>query len=631
MQLKTALLASAVVAALAGLSAYAVRSGDTVRTAAGARADGPVAHAHGVGTAQASAVAAPAHAMPSTAAELRHAAALKALTDTSSRPGARSAWSSGSSEQADRTGAADRARGLLAGVAAREVHLARNDAFNARNITIDRDGTEHVRMERSYRGLPVIGGDMVVHSRDGQLLAINQNANMRTTDRPDIRPGIDAARARAEAASHFDGRVAEIDPGQLVVYARNGVEPTLAYQVDVRGGRRDDQIPGSFSYFLDADDGRLLEAEDHLMAIAGTAKTINLGDVAIDTQWAKGGGYVFGPTGMTIQPDGYKLIDASRGNAQTFDAGNAQSTYSASLAVDADNVWGNNSASDRASVSAEVHYGVAATWDYYKTVFARNGVANNGNGVKSYTHYGQNLVNAFWDFNNSVMYYGDGDPASGYAPLIALDVAGHEMTHGVSYAIAKLQYYNVKDTGGVNESWSDAFGTLVEYSVNNPKDPGDFLIGENVYSKPDGKKALRAMFQQNLDAAENPALPSLKCYPAGGFASQTGQRQVNDPHKTSGVGNLAFYLVAQGAVVPANYPEVAVADLNCGNGDTTIAGLGLAKAGAIWYRAMNLHFTSAIDYPGVRKATLDAASELYGANSTEYRTVARAWSAVNVN
>ncbi|QWP79504.1 M4 family metallopeptidase [Lysobacter sp. K5869] len=597
---------------------------------------------------QAPAVAKPAHATPSVAAAARHAAALRALIDTASRPGARQAWASHSPEQADRTAAAERARGLLATVGAREVNLVRNDGFNARDVMIDRDGTEHVRMERSYEGLPVIGGDMVVHSRDGQLLSVTQGSNMHTALRPNLQPAISASQAQTVAAAGFDGQVAQTDPAKLVVYARNGMQPTLAYQVGLNGARNGSQDPGVMSYFVDARTGGVLEAEDRFQTAAanGTAKTLTLGNVGIVTD---------------STANGYRLVDVSRGGARTLDMLNKtadpliekDSTTPAEEAVildsfkvatlpnDADNVWGNNATSDRATAAVDAHYGIASTWDYYAVVHGRRGLRNDGQGIDAYVHYGNGYFNAgMATFSNGtmLMIYGDGDWSNGNTPLVALDVAGHEMSHGVNDATAKLGYYNVKDSGGVNEANSDIFGTLVEFSTGNASDTGDYLIGEKIYpasswGDPNRPQALRKMFDQASDGG------SINCYPAGGFSgSATASGGKYDPHNTSGVGNRFAYLLAEGAVVPKGFAATSAYDfggytpakLVC-NGDTSIVGIGRAKLGAIWYRALTKYFVSSTDYPGARAGTLQAAADLYGANSTEYKTVARAWSAAGVN
>ncbi|MBN7137277.1 hypothetical protein A7A76_21390, partial [Lysobacter enzymogenes] len=506
------------------------------------------------------------------AATHAHRALSGLSADTGARPGSELAFASASPAQADATSAAQRARGLLQGAAGEQVHRVAADAFVARDVMIDRDGTEHVRMERTYQGLPVVGGDFVVHSRDGELESISQGDNMRTFARPALTPKIGAERARIEAGAAFDGVASEISAPQLVVFAR-ATEPTLAYQVDVRGERNNDPAPGNLSYFIDAADGKLLQEDDHVHAAAanGTGKTLTLGNVGIVTNSATGG---------------FEMTDPSRGNGQTLDAGNRNSA-SGTLFKDADNVWGNNATSDRATAAADAHYGVAATWDYYKNVHGRNGIFNDGRGVKSYVHYGPtNLVNAYWD--GTAMLYGDGDGVT-YRPLVALDVAGHEMTHGVTGATARLGYYNIKDSGGINEGISDIFGTLVEFSVANANDPGDYLVGEKIYiSNPGDKKALRLMFKQDADGA------SKVCYPAGGFSTGTQARGPNDPHFTSGVINRVFYLASEGAVVPSGF-NYTKAQLVCNN-DTGIVGIGRDKVGAIMYRALTRYFVSSTTY-----------------------------------
>jgi Zn-dependent metalloprotease len=210
------------------------------------------------------------------------------------------------------------------------------------------------------------------------------------------------------------------------------------------------------------------------------------------------------------------------------------------------------------------------------------------------------------------MYYGDG--GSGYKPLVAIDVAGHEMSHGVTQATSGLAYSG--DSGGLNEATSDIMGTMVEFFAANPNDPGDYLIGEELASSP-----LRVMYQQSEDGG------SYDCYPSGGLGGV-------DPHYTSGPGNHFFYLLAEGTN-PAGGPSSPTCAAGAGRVATvtnvSLNGIGKAKAAAIWYRALDLYFTSGTTYPNARTHTLHAASDLYGASSAEYAAVAAAWSAINVN
>jgi Zn-dependent metalloprotease len=217
------------------------------------------------------------------------------------------------------------------------------------------------------------------------------------------------------------------------------------------------------------------------------------------------------------------------------------------------------------------------------------------------------------------MTFGDGDNGVTINPMIALDVAGHEMSHGVTSRTAGLVYSG--ESGGLNEATSDIFGTMVEFYANNPSDPADYLIGEKVYARnPTGTLALRYMFKPSLDGA------SPDCYSSG-----LGNLDV---HYSSGVANHFYYLLAQGAVVPAGFGAGTTANLTpaslvC-NGNTAIKGIGRTAAQRIWYRALTVHMTSNTNYAGARAATLSAATDLYGASSAQFNAVAAAWNAVSV-
>ncbi|WP_457098013.1 M4 family metallopeptidase [Lysobacter sp. P5_B9] len=499
--------------------------------------------------------------------------------------------------------AAQRARGLIDGNAT-AVQRAAEDSFTVKNVVVEA-GAEHVRFERQYRGLPVIGGDFVVHSKNGQFKSAS--LTLKTNGRPDVVPQISADQAIVEAGTEFGTGFHGVPTASLVVYAR-GAQPVLAYEVRMNGTKAD-QTPTEMRYFVDAKNGKILDGWDTVETAAaiGTGNTLTLGQVSLNTD----------STGT-----GYQMVDTTRGNGITKDNNNGStSSTTGTTFTDADNVWGNGSNTDRASAAADAQFGVAATWDFYKNTFGRNGIKNDGKGALSLVHVGSNWVNASWSDGCFCMRYGDGDGTT-YRPLVALDVAGHEMTHGVTSAVNGLAYS--ADAGGLNEASSDIMGTMVEFSVNNANDPGDWLIGEKIYiNNPNGTKALRQMFKQDLDGG------SFVCYPSKGFSRR------NDPHYTSGVANRFAYLLSEGAVVPAGFGSgtsynLTASSLVC-NGDTTIAGIGRAKTAAIWYRAMDLYFTSGTTYPQARAATLQAAADLYGATSVEYQTVARAWSATAVN
>ncbi len=322
------------------------------------------------------------------------------------------------------------------------------------------------------------------------------------------------------------------------------------------------------------------------------------------------------PISVTRSGSSYTLTDAAHGNARTTDMQNKQDGLACQLLgvrctngvafTSPDAGFGNGSTGNRESAAVDAHYGGAMTFDYYKKVLGRNGIFGNGTGAPSRVHYGNGYVNAFWD--GSKMTYGDGDGAS-YGPLVSLDVAGHEMSHGVTENTADLTYSG--ESGGLNESTSDIFGTMVEFYAANPDDPGDYYIGEE-FDLASGT-GFRRMDDPSLDGS------SLSCY-----TSDAGNVDV---HYSSGIGNHFFYLLAEGSGAKTIGGR-AHRSPTC-NG-SSVAGIGRAAAQKIWFRALTTYFTSGTTYAQARTGSLSAAKDLYGQGSTQYRAVAAAWSAVDV-
>ena len=324
-----------------------------------------------------------------------------------------------------------------------------------------------------------------------------------------------------------------------------------------------------------------------------------------------------GPVTLTTHPisGGYELKDPSRGNQYTINMGN-KSTGGA-IYKDVDNTWGDGTLIDLATVAVDAQYGTAVTWDYYLLVHGRNGISNNGVGAYNRVHYNRKYNNAFWSDSCFCMTYGDGDGLT-FNPFDSLDVAGHEMSHGVTSRTANLTYSG--ESGGLNEATSDIFGTMVEFYANNSADTPDYKIGEKLYKSGSGK-ALRYMYSPNTDGA------SADCWYAG-----VGSLDV---HYSSGVANHFYYLLAEGtaAAAPLNTssPTCVAGNTRKATGNASLTGIGRDKAEKIWFRALTVHMTSATNYAGARTATPNAAADLYGANSTEQQAVAAAWAAVLVN
>lgn len=493
-------------------------------------------------------------------------------------------------QAADTRAAETRARSHIVNQPGASLHAPGHE-YTVRDVIVDPDGAQHVRFERRFRGMRVVGGDMVVHSNGRGIFQGVSKTLSRPIDVP-ARAAVTPADAQRAALGSRPGYAAGTRV-ELLVYAREEL-PVLAYDVEVLGTQADG-TPSELHVIIDARTGRELDAWDdiHTGASPGTGKGFFSGTVVLTTNSLS---------------TGYELRDPSRGNQATFDMQNKQSG-SGVIFKDTDNVWGSGSLIDRATVGVDAQYGTAVTWDYFKLVHGRNGIRNDGVGARNRVHYARNYSNAFWSGSCFCMTYGDGDGVT-FNPFDSLDVAGHEMTHGVTSATANLIYSG--ESGGLNEATSDIFGTAVEFHAANAIDQGDYLIGEMILKT--AGRYLRTMIQPSDDGR------SADCW-----FSTLGSLDV---HYSSGVANHFFYLLAEGS---ASSKTCKAGDTRVASGGPVVAGIGRDKAEKIWYRALTVHMTSSTNYAGARAATLLAANYLYGAGSVEATAVAAAWSAVLVN
>ncbi|MFG2440884.1 M4 family metallopeptidase [Streptomyces sp. NPDC048508] len=479
---------------------------------------------------------------------------------------------------------------------AQEIGLGAKEKLVVRDVVKDADGTVHTRYERTYNGLPVLGGDLVVHeTKAGKTEGVTK-ATKAAIKVSSLKAAVTTAKAEVQALTAAkdagsDKTSADQAP-RKVIWAATG-KPTLAYETVV-GGLQDDGTPNELHVITDAATGKKLYEYQGIET--GTGKSLYSGTVTLSTT----------KSGST-----YNLTDGTRGGHKTYNLKHGTSG-TGTLFTDADDVWGTGAASSSTTdqtAAADAAYGAQETWDFYKNTFGRSGIKNNGVGAYSRVHYGNSYVNAFWDDSCFCMTYGDG--SGNTHPLTSLDVAGHEMSHGVTSNTAGLNYSG--ESGGLNEATSDIFGTGVEFYAANSSDVGDYLIGEKININGDGTP-LRYMDKPSKDGGSKDS-----------WSSTVGNLDV---HYSSGVANHFFYLLSEGSGaktingVSYNSPT--------SNG-TTVTGIGRAKALQIWYKALTTYMTSTTKYAGARTATLSAASALYGSTSTEYKTVAAAWSAVNVN
>ncbi len=469
---------------------------------------------------------------------------------------------------------------------------------------VERDGTSHVRIDRTLDGLPVLGGDLVVHQTpgarfDGVSQTLAAPLDVSTT------PSLTAVAARAAALRPAGAtrdirhlRAADVVP-RLVVDAL-GATPTLAWEVTTLG-RHADGTPSRLATYVDARSGTVLRRVEGIHTADGSGESLYSGTV---------------PLSVAQSGSSYTLTDVAHGGGVTTDMQNAEDSFLCTIFgsgctngvafTSPDARFGDGTNGNRESAAVDAHYGGAMTFDYFKLVHGRDGIFGNGTGAPSRVHYGSGYVNAFWD--GEKMTYGDGDGAD-FGPLVSLDVAGHEMCHGVTENTANLTYSG--ESGGLNEATSDIFGSMVEFYASTAADPGDYYIGEQ-FDLANGE-GFRRMDQPSSDGS------SYDCYESGiGDA---------DVHYSSGLGNHFFYLLAEGSGA-RTIGGKAHSSTTCDG--STVTGIGRDAAADIWFQALTSYFTSGTTYAQARTGTLSAAADLYGQGSPEYTAVAAAWSAVNV-
>jgi len=465
-------------------------------------------------------------------------------------------------------------------------------------------GQTHIRYRQHYQGVPVFGAEAISHvDGTGNVTLTN---GLRGNLHLDTAPSVAEALAVALAVRTVGPRGGFTTASSLEILAGGDRTPSshLVWHVVVSVDNDVDE-PSEWNLFVDAKTGRVVWAYDDLQttSVSGTARTQYLGSIAISVD--------------RLSSTSFLLRDLTRSGNRTCDLNNATSgtctTFSSSTASFGDGIVDGTS---RVTSGADAHAGLQFTWDYYRTIHGRNGIDGAGTATVSRVHYSTRYDNAFWNNSCFCMTYGDGSGTpggtTGFLPLVALDVAGHEMSHGVTSRTANLVYSG--ESGGLNESTSDIFGTMVEFFANSASDTPDYLIGEKIkpqnytttrlYAPPlSGEVALRYMAHPSLDGR------SVNCW-----SSTIGSLNV---HASSGPNNHMFYLLAHGGTSACN--------------GRVVTGIGNSAAQRIWYRALTVYMTPSTNYAGARTAAIRAANDLFGSGSVQSAAVAAAYTAINVN
>ncbi|KES04982.1 peptidase M28 [Streptomyces toyocaensis] len=427
-----------------------------------------------------------------------------------------------------------------------------------------------VAYERTYKGLPVVGGDAVVLADGkGKVRAVQSAADVTITvpTRPKVTQAQAVRTSRAKLA-----KVEKLDSKRLVVRVKND-HATLAWEA-VLTGRTKADVPSRLHVFVDARTGKVVDTYDDVRAGTGHSEWNGPDPLTIDTS-RSGSDYV--------------LRDTTRPGLQCSD-------YSGGLFTKSRDDWGTGNASSKETGCVDAMFAAQKESDMLKNWLGRNG--HNGNGGSWPVRVGLNQLNAYWD--GSTVTIGRNSAGKWIA---GMDVIGHEFGHGLDSNTPG----GANNESGLGEATGDIMGALTEAYTNQPVpyDTPDYTVGEEIDLQ--GRGPIRNMY--NPGALNHPA-----CY--------SSAIPSTEEHAAAGPLNHWFYLLAEGSNPGGGKPSSATCD------GSTVTGIGIRNAGKIFYGGMLLK-TSGMTHKRYRTATLTAAKNL-DASCDLFNTTKAAWNAIDV-
>lgn len=493
--------------------------------------------------------------------------------------------------------------------------LKENDQMVLEKSYTDNFGFTHHKFQQTYKNIPVEGCEYILHEKNG--FVISANGKIASNLSKNVVPNIGEATALNVAlqfvnASRYAWQVDLNDEEDSLLYsAYPKGELLLAFKKNIDNYTNDNyeltyrfEITSvkpkhnSQAVYVNAHNGTIFKTiplQYSCHCCTGSTNTLYYGTRNITTQ--------------KVFPNKYLLKDNCRG-------GGIQAFYNKKKVRDPNNNFVNNH-KDR--VAASAHWAAEMTYDYFLNNHGRNSFDNNGAKVDLYTGEG-NDDEASWKMNS--IYLGkSGSKTSN--DLVSLDIVGHEFTHGVTQYSAKLQYSN--ESGALNESFSDIFGTMIEYYALNGS--GDYLIGEDFWitdgylrnmSNPGGKTQIE--FIPNCPSgvyvyAQPNTYKGVNWLDYNNFPNC----DLGGVHKNSGVQNFWFYLLSEGGT-----------GTNDKGYNYTVQGIGREKAASIAYRNLTVYLTSTSKFSDAKNGAIWSAMDLFGDCSNEVLQTIRAWDAVGV-
>ncbi len=478
------------------------------------------------------------------------------------------------------------------------------------SVEKDELGFTHTRYKEYVNGFLVEGSMVITHSKDGKLKtvngdyyqAMNSSYSASLSEATALQYALKKVNAqrymweneafeKQEQPSTNNPNFTFKPNGELVVVHKRDADYTasnirLAYKFNIYA-----EIPlYRADVFVDANSGEIIDEHNLICTVnaVGTAVTKFSGTVAM--------------TSDNSATNSYRLRETGRGNGiNTYNMSNG-TTYSQTDFTNTSSAWNVTGTNQAAS---DAHWGAEMTYDYYKNIHNRNSIDGNGYALNSYMHYSNNYVNAFWDGQR--MTYGDGQVSQGFLIMTALDVCGHEISHGLTSFTSQLGGSGTSEADALNEGNSDIFGTTIEWYARPTQN--DWIMGADITCNSAGVQnhvGLRDM--SNPNAFQQPDTYLGTNWDTGG-----------EPHNNDGPFIYWYYLLCQG-----------------GNGTNdlgnafNVTGITMAKAKFIAFRGNTVYFTPNTTYTDARTYMLEAATDLYGNCSQELAATTNAWYAVGV-
>ncbi|TCP59258.1 bacillolysin [Tumebacillus sp. BK434] len=465
-------------------------------------------------------------------------------------------------------------------------------------------GMTHIRLQQMKNGLPVENAITIVHiDTAGAVRTVNGDFN---TDvdalNLDTTPLVSADQAIQSAVAAVDApQLLESDPtSELVVYPFEG-QTYVAHKVNVHFLG---EHPGNWSVYVDAKSGQVIDQFNSIMDL-DLHKQLDLKPASASGIGVNGAHRTLSVSHNNPGKGGtmFYLADYSikgMDGILTYDFKNQWRSTTVRLPGELFTSRNASFHSDYERAAVDAHHSSKIVYDYYLNEHNRNSIDGKGMAIISTVHYGEQYNNAFWD--GAQMTYGDGDGSYFISLAAGLDVAAHEMTHGVTTHSAGLRYRN--QSGALNESYSDIFGALI--------DSDDWEMGEDIMGadqKAIGRDALRSLSNPNrfpVKADYAPYGDGSGMYPKNmsQFYNLPLSLDSGGVHVNSSIWNHGAYLIAQE--------------------------IGQQKLGKIYYHTLTNYLTPDSNFRDARIATIHSAKELYGENSFEVQAVIRGLDAIGI-